>query len=181
MPLHPSSPLARLLNAPMKTGQVVWLGVRPGRSEPMVALQRADFDVSQGLAGDRYTRAAGKRQVTLIQSEHLAAIASYLGHTQGSLDELRRNVVTRGINLLALKDKRFRIGSAILETTGECHPCSRMEENLGVGGYNAVRGHGGITACVIENGSACVGDVVAEHLELLSSGCENPPIALLER
>lgn len=178
MPLNPSSPLARLLNAPMKNGQVVWLGVRPGRSEPMVALQRADFDVSQGLTGDRYTRAGGKRQVTLIQSEHLAAIASYLSRSRVSLDELRRNVVTRGINLLALKDKRFRIGSAILETTGECHPCSRMEEILGVGGYNAVRGHGGITARVLENGSASVGDVVAEHLELLSSGHEKPPNSL---
>jgi len=145
--------LAQLLTAPMRPGEVVWLGVRPRRREPMLALQSADFDVTNSLLGDRYARAAGARQVTLIQSEHLAAIASHLGRSQVLPDDLRRNVVTRGINLLALKERRFRIGSAILETTGECHPCLRMEEILGVGGYNAVRGLGGITARIIASGT----------------------------
>lgn len=160
MPLNPSSALAQLLNAPMRAGQVLWLGVRPRRREPMLALPSADFDVAQGVAGDRYTRVSGNRQVTLIQTEHLAAIASHLGRSQVLPEDLRRNVVTQGINLIALKEKRFRIGSAILETTGECHPCSRMEEIMGVGGYNAVRGLGGITARIIESGTVSVGDAL---------------------
>ena len=73
---------------------------------------------------------------------------------------LRSNLVTRGINLLALKDRRFRIGAALLEGSGECAPCSRMEETFGPGGYNAVRGHGGITARVIRGGTVRVGDPI---------------------
>lgn len=158
MPLNPSSALAQLLNAPMRPGRVVWLGVRPRRREPMRALQGADFDTAQGIVGDRYSRAAGSRQVTLIQAEHLTAIAGYVGLSQVLPEDLRRNVVTRGINLLALKEKRFQIGTALLFTTGECHPCSRMEEVLGVGGYNAVRGLGGITAHIVESGTVHIGD-----------------------
>lgn len=65
-----------------------------------------------------------------------------------------------GINLAALKGRRFRLGSAVLEATGECHPCSRMEDILGPGGYNAVRGHGGLTARVLEAGTARNGDAL---------------------
>jgi MOSC domain-containing protein YiiM len=106
-------------------------------------------------------RVGGKRQVTLLQAEHLSAIAALcgIGHRcDPSL--LRRNLVVSGINLLALKDKPFLIGMVTLEGTGLCHPCSRMEEALGPGGYNAVRGHGGIMARIIEGGVLRIGDKV---------------------
>ena len=103
----------------------------------------------------------GPRQVTLIAIEDLAATAAFLGLSEISPEVLRRNLVVRGINLLALKDRRFRVGEALLEGSGECAPCSLMEQALGPGGYNAVRGHGGITARVIEGGEIAIGDIVA--------------------
>jgi MOSC domain-containing protein YiiM len=102
----------------------------------------------------------GKRQVTLIQAEHLSVIAALAGLEGVTPEQLRRNIVVSGLPLLALKDRRFKIGDVLLEGTGECHPCSRMEEAFGPGGYNAVRGHGGITARVLEGGLIEVGGML---------------------
>jgi MOSC domain-containing protein YiiM len=159
--LNPASPLAALLGAPMRPGVVTWIGLRPARRSTLVAVLAATVDPVRGLLGDHYRNAvARRRQVTLIQREHLEAIARYLGVEAVAPELLRRNIVVSGINLLALKERRLRIGGAVLEVTGECHPCSRMEEVLGAGGYNAVRGHGGLTLRVVEGGVIGVGDAV---------------------
>ena len=113
------------------------------------------------MIGDRYNGRTGTRQVTLIQQEHLHAIGAYLGTFPATPERLRRNLVGAGLNLLAVRDGRLRIGPALLEVTGQCHPCSRMEEELGPGGYNAVRGHGGLTARVMEGGTVRLGDPVS--------------------
>lgn len=161
MPLDPASPLARLIDGPLRPGRIVWIGLRPARRAPMLSVETATLDASEGLIGDHYSsRTGGARHVTLIQAEHLAAIASHLGCEAVAPELLRRNIVVAGINLAALKGRRFRLGSAVLEATGECHPCSRMEETLDPGGYNAVRGHGGITARVLEAGTARNGDAL---------------------
>ena len=160
--LNPASPLARLTEAPMRPGRIVWIGLRPARRAVMTIADFATLDEGQGLVGDHYSsRTGGARHVTLIQQEHLAAIASHLGIAIVEPGLLRRNIVVAGINLLALKNHRFSLGEAVLEWTGECHPCSRMEEVLGQGGYNAVRGHGGITARVVTGGAIAIGDALA--------------------
>lgn len=145
----------------MRPGRVVWIGLRPGRREPLIPVDAVAVTVEDGLVGDRYqSKGSRSRQVTLIEAEGLSAIAAYTGRPV-TPEQLRRNIVVCGINLLALKDRRFRLGAALLEMTGECHPCSRMEENLGPGGYNAVRGHGGITARVLESGEVRIDDQIA--------------------
>jgi MOSC domain-containing protein YiiM len=160
MALNPDSPLARLMNAPVKAGRVEWIGLREARRAPLRVVESALAIEGIGLDGDHYSRKDGNRQVTLIQAESLRAIASHLGLDDVAPGDLRRNIVTSGINLHALKGQRFRIGDAVFEASGECHPCSRMEETFGVGGYNAVRGFGGITARVIVGGGIGLASLV---------------------
>lgn len=143
-----------------KAGVVSYINVRPKRLASVIPLNDVMALCGTGLESDRYSTKDGARQVTLIQAEHLEAVSSFLGK-EISPDLVRRNIVVRGINLLALKGKKFRIGDAVFEYSGECHPCSRMELNLGKGGYNAMRGHGGITARVISSGRIKIGDEVS--------------------
>ena len=141
-------------------GVVVWIGVRPDRKIALKEVTNVLAIEDRGLEGDRYQKKGGARQVTLIQQEHLDSIASFTGKARIDPQLTRRNIVVKGINLMALKGKLFAIGEAILEYSGDCHPCSRMEENLGSGGYNAMRGLGGITAKVIKGGKISINDQV---------------------
>ena len=128
----------------------------------MISAQEVDVEIGKGLVGDRYKgNAESKRQVTLIQAEHLIALGSLLGRPPTDPALLRRNIVVSGINLSALHQAHFWVGPVLLQGTGFCHPCSRMEAALGPGGYNAMRGHGGITARVLTPGRVQVGDEVA--------------------
>lgn len=159
--------LQTLLNTLPQQGKLEWIGVRPVRRAEVTPLPACVVITGLGLQGDHHaartslaSKQFSKRQVTLLQAEHLPVIASFMGIKTLDAAVLRRNLLVSGINLLALKDKTFFVGDVLLEGTGVCAPCSRMEEALGAGGYNAMRGHGGITANVIHGGNIHVGDVV---------------------
>lgn len=159
--INKDTPMARLLDTLPQQGSVVWIGLRPAQRSSLQTVHKVKAAAGSGLEGDHYSgNPESKRQVTLINQEHIQAVASMLGKDEIDPGLLRRNIVVKGINLQALKDKTFQIGKAVLEMTGLCHPCSRMEENLGAGGYNAMRGHGGITARVIREGTISIGDQV---------------------
>lgn len=140
-----------------QVGRLDAIGLASGRRAAIEGVERARAEVGTGLVGDHHARGGGDRQVTLIQAEHLAVVGALLGRDPVPFELARRNLVVSGINLLALKSQRFRIGEVLLEGSGPCAPCSRMEENLGDGGYAAMRGHGGITARVVVAGELVVG------------------------
>ncbi|MCG8379409.1 MAG: MOSC domain-containing protein [Proteobacteria bacterium] len=150
----------RSINA--NSGKLVWIGIRPAHRQNMIVRNSAKLLKNKGIEGDHIAgHNSKKRQITLIQAEHLLVIENLVNHNPVKPEFLRRNLVIEGINLLALKDQKFSVGQCILEGTGICHPCSRMEENLGKGGYNAMRGHGGITATVNRGGTIQIGDLVS--------------------
>ena len=156
-----------------RPGRVDAILLRPGRGAPALAVPSVLALQDRGLEGDRSgqarpTRAGGhKRQVTLMQAEHLPLIAAWVGRDAIDASLLRRNLVIAGINLLSARslfaDQTVHIAigeEVILLATGPCDPCSKMEAELGVGAYNAMRGHGGLTARVLAGGTIAVGDAV---------------------
>lgn len=153
--------LRELIGRVPQEGRLEWIGVRPGRRVPLESCHEVEVLTDRGLAGDRAADKPGrKRQVTLLQAEHLPVVAAITGHRRVDPAWLRRNLVISGVNVLALERLRFRVGEALLEGTGPCEPCSFMEEALGDGGYVAMIGHGGITARVVEGGPIRLGDAV---------------------
>ena len=115
--------LETMINTLPQIGEVVWIGLRPEKKAAIKTVSTVVADNQIGLVGDRYAGRSGKRQVTLMQAEHLDVVANCLGIETIHPEVFRRNILVKGINLLALKNKQFLIGHAILEMTGLCHPC----------------------------------------------------------
>jgi len=149
---------------PFVEGRIEAIVVRGAAREPARCVDGTQALAGIGLADDRLGQRGeselSTRQVTLIQAEHLAVIAQLARVPPIDAVGLRRNLVVSGINLLALKNARLQVGDALLEIVGPCQPCSRMEEVIGPGGYAAMRGHGGMTARILEGGAIRVGDPV---------------------
>jgi len=74
--------IAELIVSFPQTGLLEWVGVRPVKREAMQVVLEADVIAGLGLQGDHRLQGqpGGKRQVTLIQAEHLLAITSLSGH-----------------------------------------------------------------------------------------------------
>ncbi|MEO5880793.1 MAG: MOSC domain-containing protein [Caldimonas sp.] len=171
---HMASPSLRdLTRRFVGEGRIEAILLRPARLEPMTSVLEVEAEPGRGLIGDRRSLSlrtgelAQKREVTLYQAEHLPVIASWLGLQSLEPARLRRNLVVSGINLSSMRSPfadvqlEWQFGErVILEVTGSCDPCSRMESELGQGGYNALRGHGGMTARVLVGGTIRVSDSV---------------------
>lgn len=149
--------LGEMMARHAQAGRLDWIGLRAERYAPIDVLDQVEL-TEAGLVGDHGR--AGKRAVTLIQAEHLPVIAALVGQPNITPQELRRNLVVSGLNLLALRKGLLWIGDAVIQIHGPCPPCSRMEKALGPGGYNAMRGHGGWYASVSKPGVIRVGDTV---------------------
>ncbi len=148
----------RLADVPQR-GRLTWIGLRPAHGAPMVVVDEAVALAERGLDGDRTAsgRGGSNRQVTLVQAEHLPVVAGFLGLATLAPALTRRNLVVAGINLTALNNLRFAIGDVILVGTGPCAPCSKLDDTIGPGAFQAMRGHGGLTARIEQGGVLTLG------------------------
>ena len=130
----------------------------------METLDQAQVTVAQGIHGDfRGSLKPGrnKRQVTLMAAEGWHDALRELDASV-SWEQRRVNLLVEGLRLEDSKGAHIIFESGlVLEVTGECEPCSRMEEVAS--GRKAVllpHWRGGVTTIVIEGGPIRAGDNV---------------------
>jgi MOSC domain-containing protein YiiM len=129
----------------------------------MTSLAEVEAIVGGGLAGDRigfYSERPtdpGARELTLIEGEALDRLRSEHG-IELRVDEHRRNVTTRGVVLMELLGKRFRIGEVVLEGVKDCPPCEHLEGLTNKQVIRPLLKSGGLRARIVEGGVLRVGD-----------------------
>lgn len=146
-------------------GQLIGIAIRPGRKAPMDSREAAAITMGGGLEGDH----AGKdpdRLVTVLSAEGwahaLAALTPPLEADENLPWTVRRaNLLTEGAILPRAAGGVIRIGTALLEVTGQTWPCARMEEaRPGLLKALAKDWRGGVTCKVLEAGTAQLSDAV---------------------
>lgn len=124
-------------------------------------VEQAVARAGRGLEGDRYGAGRGT-----FSNPHAAGVDLTLIEAE-ALDDLgltpedgRRNVVTRGIDLDALRGRRFLVGD--VECLGQrlCEPCAHLQRLAGPGTLRALVHRGGLRADVLSDGVIRVGDAV---------------------
>jgi len=145
-------------------GRVELILTAPAAGEPAEPRQIAQAIAGRGIEGDRYllpTAATGKSaegNLTLIESaslEHLVSLGLEL-----SAADLRRNILTSGIELNGLVGSEFMVGEVRCLGTELCEPCRYIEKRTTDGVLKALVGRGGIRAEILSSGAISVGDSV---------------------
>ena len=143
----------------------IWLAL--AAAEPMRRVPSVEAIAGLGLAGDRYALGGGtwarypdlEKQVTLIDSDAVAAVAREVGGEFGGGDT-RRNLVTTGIDLPVLVGQWFTVGRALLFGMKRCPPCTHLERLTGLHLVKAMVHRGGINAAVFAGAELTDGDAV---------------------
>ena len=160
--LAPASPYGEI---PAGSGAVAGLLIAPAATAALVRVHEAQAVAGSGLEGDRYAIGAGTfsgtgrgYQLTLVEVEVLDAVRE--DGIELTWEQARRNVVTRGIRLNALVDRRFRVGDAECVGRRLAEPCSHLQALSPEGVLRALVRRGGLRADILRGGTIKIGDPV---------------------
>ncbi len=146
---------------PQQRGDLAGIAWREKPFAPMEEVRSCTVAES-GLQGDfRAKDPGGSRAVTLLFEDQWREVCEELGQSL-SWTSRRANFLIRGMSNPGAAPQRIRVGGVVLEVTGVCDPCSRMDRAWeGLRATLAKRGRGGLTCRVVEAGNASLGDRIA--------------------
>ncbi|MBL4793102.1 MOSC domain-containing protein [Citromicrobium bathyomarinum] len=132
---------------------------------PIETLEAGEVTRGHGLKGDMRGGLKGKpyrRQISLIETEAFARASAEAGAADVRWSATRRNLLVDGFTLQRAPGTWLRIGeSCLLEITGECTPCARMDGvHPGLQAALTPDWRGGALAMVIEPGRIAIGDEI---------------------
>ena len=153
-------------SVPAGTGSVEMLVIAPTAGAPVETVGAVEATPA-GLAGDRYAAGTGTfskedrtgEAITLVEAEAIEELSTALGE-RFPMEEARRNVVTRGIDLDALIGRRFRIGEVECYGQRRCEPCAHLQRLTRDGVLRGLVHRGGLRADIVGRGTLAVGDPV---------------------
>ena len=130
---------------------------------PAIEVPEIECVAGRGIRGDRFFdyREGYKGQITFFSIEVFDDLCDAFKLQGCSPSLLRRNVVTRGIDLNQLIGQDFEVQGVRFQATGECRPCYWMNHAIAPGVEEFLNGRGGLRARILSDGSLRSSDKVS--------------------
>jgi len=127
---------------------------KPPGENPTLDVREARLLAGRGIEGDRYLdfKDDYKGQLTFFAWEVYERICAQFGIHDKSPGIFRRNIITEGVDLNALIGKEFEVQGVRFLGTQESAPCHWMNAIFAEGAEEALKGHGGLRAKILNDG-----------------------------
>lgn len=140
--------------------KIVGIATRTKTKAKMDEHSFASVTFENGVGQDSRGKKRNKRQVTIMTNENWHSSCKELGKVIPWTTR-RANILVEGIELKDKKGCQLKIGSVIVEITGELEPCNRMDEQFeGLTKILAKDWRGGVTCKLIQEGEIFLNDEV---------------------
>lgn len=127
---------------------------KPAGEHPTTAVDTLECIAGKGIRGDRFFdyKHDYAGQITFFASEVFAELCEHLALGDWCPADLRRNVITAGIDLNTLIGQEFEVQGLRFFGTRECSPCYWMDQAYAPGTEAFLKGRGGLRAKILTNG-----------------------------
>ena len=124
-------------------------------THPMIETSEIECVAGRGIRGDRYFdfKDDYKGQITFFSSEVFDELCSAIQIQACSPALARRNVITRSVDLNDLIEQEFEVQGVRFLGIEECRPCYWMDRAFAPGAQEFLKGHGGLRAKILSDGS----------------------------
>ena len=122
--------------------------------ESTIYVNQAILKRNKGIINDRYYENFKKKyeQVTLIESEKISNFNNNI-KSKFNYKDFRRNIITTGIDLNKMINKKIQINNVILKIHQLCQPCRYLQNKLSVDNLvKLLTNKGGVRAEIVQSG-----------------------------
>jgi MOSC domain-containing protein YiiM len=128
---------------------------QPAGEHALVAVEQIECVAGRGIRGDRFFdyKADYNGQLTFFSMEVMEALQSELHLPDARPESTRRNVFVRGVDLNALVREQFEVQGVRFQGVEECSPCHWMDQALGPGAEEWLRGRAGLRCRILTDGA----------------------------
>ena len=111
--------------------EIIKIGITENNNKKINEVSVIDLVAGKGVIGDRHFKDYNDpfNQLSIIESESIDEYNKKYSLNIPYLD-FRRNIVTRGIRLNDLIDRKILIGDVQLDVIDLCRPCRHLSEKL---------------------------------------------------